>query len=232
MSRISYEHKLPQQTITDTESNSVFAALKANTDGTAGRIDSTNLRASALTSKHLNAAVHANIGTVDTGSVTAGTTQSSGHGGAATAWVDIADVTLSAPLLAHEGDVVRWMFNPLVGNGTVSGGNQTKAQQVYYWRVMLLYNTGGGTLTTVIQQPVGYGMCVRSGNDASTGGGEGDIVAAWCRNALTGIWINRGQAWTIEGVRLQFRWAVNDHASANNTIDTCHVNGAVVLEEM
>ncbi len=235
MSRLTYDTKLPEETITAAGTNSVFAALADNTDGTSGDVDGTNLRDGAFVSKHLTTSQpHQELGTVDQGSVSSGTSYGSGTSGAATSWVDIADADLDSPVAVAEGDIVRWMFNPLVGEGVSSGNTPagTKAQQVYYWRVLLKYNTGGGTLTTVIQQPMGYGLKTRSGNDASISGADGDNATSWCRNALTGIWINRGNAWTIEGVRLQFRWAVNDGTAAANTIDVCHVNGAVVAERM
>tara|TARA_R110000751_G_scaffold191833_2_gene297458 strand:- start:6550 stop:7254 length:705 start_codon:yes stop_codon:yes gene_type:complete len=234
MSRITYDTKQAEAIITEAEANSVFVSLKSASDGTVGDVDATNLRDGALSSKHIaQQQVHQQLGTVDAGSVSSGTTRSSGSAGAATAWVTLADALLNSPLLAVEGDVLRWHFNPLVGDGAASGGSTTKAQQVYYWRVQLLYNTGGGTLVLEIQEPVGYGLCYRSGNDASTGGSEGDLVAPWCRNAIAGIWINRGNTtWNIMGVRLQFRWAVNDHASVANTIDTCHLNGACIMERM
>ena len=234
MSRLSFDTKDPEEVITAAQANRLFVSLKDASDGTAGDIDATNLRDGAFTSKHLDpGVVHVNIGTLDSGAVTAGTTRASGVGGAATAWITIGDCTLSAPVLAQEGDVLRWHFNPLVGDGVTSGGNAYKAQQVYYWRVSLLYNTGGGTIALVIQQPLGYGMAQRSGNDAISTGSEGDIVAAWCRNAIAGIWINRGNVgWNIEGVRLEFRWAINDNAAAENRIDTCHVHGACVMEQM
>lgn len=235
MSRLSFDTKDPEEVIAATEANRLFVSLKDSSDGTTGDIDATNLRDGAFTSKHLDPdGVHVNIGTLDSGAVNAGTTRASGVGGAATAWITIGDCSLSSPVIAQEGDVLRWHFNPLVGDGVTSGGNAYKAQQVYYWRVSMLYSippVSGYSL--IIQQPLGYGMAQRSGNDAIATGSEGEIVAAWCRNALAGIWINRGNVgWSIEAVRLEFRWAINDNAAAENRIDTCHVHGACVMEQM
>jgi hypothetical protein len=94
--------------------------------------------------------------------------------------------------------------------------------------VLLDYNDGGGSLSTTIQPPFGYGLATRSGNDASSGGSNGDVVAAWCRNSVSGIHINRTPG---RNLRLQFRFNVNDAGTAN-TVETCHCNGMAYVASM
>lgn len=235
MSRFSVTTKRPAQVISVFESNSVFVDLEENTDGTSGRIDASNIRDGAFTSKHLTLnQVHAELNTEDFGSTTSGTTYTSGVGGAATSWTNIfSDINLTNQTLAREGDVFRYHASVLVGESTQSGGAATKFQQVYFYRIKMLYRNSVGTLLSVqIQEPYGYGLCPRSGNDASPTGSEGDNVANWTRNVMTGVWICRGQTdWEIVGIRVQFRWAKNDAAIAN-TIDLLKLSGSVVLERM
>jgi hypothetical protein len=222
----------PADTITADSLNDIFVELENNTNGTDGRLDSTNLRRGAVTSKHIaEGAPYNGLTFAEAGTVTGGTVQSSGTGGAATSWVDLLSVSFASPIAAAAGDVLRFHFNQLVGDVTTSGGSSTKTQQVYYLRVLLDYNDGGGSLSTTIQPPFGYGLATRSGNDASSGGSNGDVVAAWCRNSVSGIHINRTPGRNLEGVRLQFRFNVNDAGTAN-TVETCHCNGMAYVASM
>ena len=237
MSRFSVTTKEPEQTISVFEANSVFADLEANTDGTTGRIDASNMRDGAFTSKHIAIdSVHTKLNTEVFGATTgAGSVLTSGVAPATTSWVNLfGDILLTAQTLAREGDVLRYHINILVGDTTDSGGNIYKAQQVYFYRIKMLYReTGSGTLKSIqIQEPYGYGLCQRSGNDASTTGSAGDAVAAWSRNPMTGLWICRGQVdWELVGIRIQFRWAENDDTVAN-TVAAMQLTGSVVLERM
>jgi len=229
MSTINPTYPAPSDVITAASLNELFTELKDNTDGTVGRLDASNLRRGAVTSQHIAEGIaYGSLTFAEAGSVTSGTTRSSGTGGAATSWVDLLTVSFTAPVAVAEGAVLRYHFNQLIGDVSSSGGGSTKAQQVYYLRVLLLFNDGGGTLTTTIQAPVGYGLATRSGNDASVAGSNGDIVAAWTRNSLSGLSINRTAGRSYEGVRLQLRWNVNDAGTANQ-VDTCHVNGMAYI---
>ena len=225
MSIIDPTYAEPSDTITAASLNSVFAELADATDGTSGRVDADNVRRGGVTSKHLAEAVaYGSLKFVEAGSVASGVARSSGVGGAATSWADLLAVTFASPVSAPSGAVLRFHFNQLIGNASTSGGGSTKSQQVCYLRVILDYNDGGGALTLTLQPPIGYGLSTRSGNDSSVGGSNGDIVAAWCRNSVSGLYINRTAGRNLVGVRLQLRWNVNDSGTPNS-VDTCHCNG-------
>tara|TARA_R110002020_G_scaffold48630_2_gene138458 strand:- start:5 stop:703 length:699 start_codon:yes stop_codon:yes gene_type:complete len=225
MSTIDPTYSDPSDTITADSLNGVFVALADATDGTTGRIDADNIRRGGVSSKHLAEAVaYGSLAFAEAGSVVSGSTRSSGVGGAATSYIDLLAVTFSSPVSAPSGAVLRFHFNQLIGNTATSGGGSTKSQQVYYLRVLLDYNDGAGALTLTLQPPVGYGLSNRSGNDASVAGSNGDNVSAWCRNSVSGLYINRTAGRNLVGVRLQLRWNVND-AGSPNTVDTCHCNG-------
>jgi len=232
MTTINPAYPSPSDVITADSLNDIFLELERNTDGTDGRLDLSNVRRGAITSKHLGeSAVYNSVTFSEAGTVTSGTTRSSGTGGAATSWVDLLTVAFVSPLAAPVGAVMRYHFNQLVGDVATSGGGATKAQQIYYLQVVLDYDDGGGTLSTVIQAPIGYGLANRSGNDGNTGGSNGSIVSAWSRNSLSGIYINRTAGRSLLGVRLQLRWNVNDAVGAN-TVDTCHCNGMAYMSSI
>ncbi len=125
--------------------------------------------------------------------------------------------------------VLRYAFNLLIGDVTTSGGSITKAQQVYYLKVVLEYNDGGGVLETDVSPFFGYGLAQRSSNDSTTGGSEGDVVSAWTRNPLTGIIINRTASRQYISLKLYFKFNVNDGGTAN-TVSTNHYHAYCFAE--
>lgn len=232
MSQATYTTAVPGSTITAANANAVFEAVEDATDGTAGRIDPDNTRTGAITQQHLESgAVFKNHNAQDVGSVTTGTVQSSGTSGAATSWVQIGEIAITGqPTLATEEAVLRWCFNPMIGDVTSSGGSIFKAQQVYYLKVALRYDDGAGAVETDITPPFGYGLAQRSSNDSTTTGSEGDIVSAWVRNPLSGIIVNRTADREYISLRLYFRFNVNDNLTTANTVETCHVHSYCFAE--
>ena len=231
MAQFKFEHIEPGATITAGDLNSVFAGLKANTDGTTSRIDAENTRSAVITRQHLAAgSVHQEFTVADTG---ASVTHTSGTGGAATTWQDILTVTLSNNPALASGDVLRWHFFCLIRGVVETGAAGTpKAQQLYYLRVQATINDGGGDTTLEITPPYGYSLANRSSNEANTGGANGWRVANFCRNALAGIWINRQAGRLFKAVRLQLLMNVNDDAGTANTVTTGQTTGFAVVERL
>ncbi len=231
MSQVEYTTVQANEVITAANTNAVFVAVKEATDGTTGKVDTTNTRTGAITRQHLGAnEVYQNHSVVDTGSVTTGTVQSSGTGGAATNWTQVGILPITGtPTFGVNQAVLRYAFNLLIGDVTSSGGSVTKAQQVYYLKVVLEYNDGGGAAEVDVSPFFGYGLAQRSSNDATTSGSEGDVVAGWCRNPLTGIIINRTASRQYISLKLYFKLNVNDAATAN-TVETCHFHSYAFAE--
>jgi hypothetical protein len=233
MPHIAAVTKIPEQTITAGSINDLFTQVEAATDGSDGYIDTTNVRDGAITTQHIGAdAVHAYAIRSSSGSVTSGTTRSSGDGGVATSWTALSTLSINggSGVALADGDVLRYHFYLLIGDVETSGGSTTKAQQLYYLRVVAVANDGGSDFFVTAQAPLGYGLANRSGNDASTSGSNGDTVAAWCRNAVSGIIVNRTEGRVYKSIILQFVFNVNDHATVSNDVDTCHCSGYAVIE--
>ena len=231
MSQVTYTTVQANEIITAANTNAVFTAVEDATDGTTGRIDTDNTGTGAITGQHLGAnEVYQNHSVVDSGSTTSGTVRSSGTGGAATAWTLVATLPITGtPTFNVNEAVLRYAFNLLIGDVTTSGGSVTKAQQVYYLKVVLEYDDGGGAAEVDVSPFFGYGLAQRSSNDSTTGGSEGDVVSAWTRNPLTGIIINRTAGRQYISLKLYFKLNVNDAGTAN-TVETCHVHSYAFAE--
>lgn len=226
MSRISTTHRAPGSTATAAELNELYTELKNNSDGTTGRIDTTNTRAGAVTKQHLGEnAVHSAFSRISTGSTTSGVTRSSGTSGAATTWTDIATLPITGSPALAAGDVVRYHFNQLIGATVASA---TNAQQIYYLRVVLQYNDGGGAADLVVSPFYGYGLASRSIGTGS----NGENTSAWSRNPVAGIIINRTAGRSYISLRLQILMNQNDNGATANTVETCHVNAVAVVERV
>lgn len=231
MPQVTYSTVRPGALATAANTNALFEAVEDATDGTTGRIDADNTRTGAITTQHLAAnTVYKNHNASDVGSTTSGTVQSSGISGAATSWVQVGSLAISGtPTLAVEEAVLRYTFNLMIGDVTTSGGSITKAQQVYYLKVALRYDDGAGAVETDISPIFGYGLAQRSSNDSITTGSEGSVIAAWTRNALSGIVVNRTLDRQYLSLKLYIMLNVNDAGTAN-TVETCHVHSYCVAE--
>lgn len=231
MPQVTYTTVQANEVITAANTNAVFTAVEDATDGTTGKIDPDNTGTGAITRQHLGAnEVYQNHNAVDNGSVTSGTVRSSGINSAATAWTLVATLPITGtPTFNVNEAVLRYAFNLLIGDVTTSGGSIYKAQQVYYLKVVLEYNDGGGVLETDVSPFFGYGLAQRSSNDATTSGSEGDVVSAWTRNPLTGIIINRTASRQYISLKLYFKLNVNDGGTAN-TVETCHYHSYCFAE--
>jgi hypothetical protein len=227
MSRISTPHRAPGTTATAAELNEIYTELKENSDGTAGSVDTDNTRAGAVTTQHLAVnAVHTSFSRLSTGSTTTGTTHSSGINGAATAWTDIGTLAITGTPALAAGDVIRYHFNQLIG-ATVT--NNTNAQQLYYLRVILQYNDGGGAVDLVTSPIYGYGLASRSANFS---GSNGENTSAWTRNPIAGIIVNRTASRQYLSLRLQILMNQNDNLANANTVETCHLSAVAIVERL
>jgi hypothetical protein len=233
MSKVSYTNIEAEEVITAANLNNFFEAVQDATDGTVGKVDTDNVRTGAITQRHLaQDSVHDDINTLNSGSTSFGTVRTSGIGGAAESWVQVAIVVVSGSPALLVNEVIRYGFNLLIGDVTNSGGNAYKAQQIYYLQVIASVDDGGGAYDLPLSPIFGYGIAQRSSNDAIVTGSAGDDVAGWTRNPITGVHINRAAARQFINIRLMFRFNINDEPVTANTVETCHCSGYFVREKM
>lgn len=209
MSKFEYTYQEDQDTITANNLNNPFNGLRDNTDGSAGKIDADNIRAEGINRNHLVPNVINNE--FNKNNTAVNTTYNS------TTWTTVKTLTPSGNPSLISGEVFRCGFHPLIGDTTEGATSDAqRATTVFYFKIALTINTGGGDFDVDITPPFGHGLIPSGGGNGATDDG---LTTFYERAPITAIYIPRAATTTVKAVKLLTRIEENIHSYE---VTQCH----------
>ena len=208
MSKFEYAYQEQQDVITANNLNNPFSELKDNTDGTSGKIDADNVRTEGINRNHFAPDVINNE--FNKNNTAVNVTYNS------ETWVTVKTLTVSGDPSLISGEVFRCGFHPLIGattEGAVS--DATRATAIFYFKIAITINTGGGDSDIDITPPFGHGLIASGGGNGPTDDG---ITTFYERAPIAAVYIPRVTT-TIKAVKLLTRIEEDVHSY---DVTQCH----------